>query len=144
MLILGIHSAVHRTQAKCNGKIFNVWRLDVPYSHDRRRFFKLIHVPTKQQAFEVAGYQSGETNSSDDLVPLELIRDHCYDRARAIGKPFGKRVGDERPYSNMRPRYNATRPKLRRLAEFLDDDPLLLKYADSDVYWGTVVSNEPQ
>jgi intein/homing endonuclease len=142
LLVLGIHSKVRYKPIKFREHTYESWNLDIPYAHDRQCFVKTIYVPTKQEKFVEVASLADETNSSDDVVPLDLIREHCYSRASLIGKPFGKRVGNERPYSNMRPRYDATRPKLRRLAEFLDDDPLLLKYADSDIYWSTVVSNE--
>lgn len=142
LLLLGVHSAIRPKPVKHNGRIYDTWMLVIPWIQDKRRFVEIINVPTKQEKFITSASLVDETNSSDDVVPLDLIRDHCYSQASLIGRPFNKRIGDERPYSNMRPRYDATRPKLRRLAEFLDDDPLLLKYADSDIYWSTVMSNE--
>lgn len=142
LLLLGIHSVTRYKPVKFRGKIYDSWEARIPYSHDRRRFVDLIYVPTKQDKFIEVANLNGVSNSSDDVYPLDLIKNYSHQKAVKVGKPFGLRLGDTRPYSNFRPRYNLTREKLKKLAEFLDNDAYLQKLANSDVIWSSVMAVE--
>lgn len=144
--LLSRFGIVARISKVSQGKGLPVWNVDIRSAEQQMIFIERIGAfgPREPQAERVRASLAGSiSNPNVDTLPIEIFAE--------VRKSMAARGVSQRAMASMRgTAYGGTShfrfsPSRRTLADYADrlNDPDLLRYAESDLFWDRVVCIEP-
>jgi hypothetical protein len=140
LLKFGIHSVIRYINAKCNGKIFDAWRLEIVRKYDMINFEKEIGIYSKEHqvgaSIKVVKTR-GVTKSIFDSIPMGVWKyiNKIIVEKKIINRQVVGNVVNER----LRKQYTPNFKKVFAYGKNTDDE-FLKNIGASDVKWDVVNS----